>query len=129
MTITKPQDAKWIKFNNDQIGYYRVNYPIAQWNELIENYSEFNVSDRTHLIEETFSLAEAGQLDYTVPLNLTKKLENELDYVPWSVAYSMLSTIKSYLSNSEQEAAFKVIYSKFRVIFKITIIYVFFRSM
>lgn len=65
------------------------------------------MSDRTHLIEEAFSLAEAGQLSYSMPLDLTKKLKEELDYVPWSVAYSMLLSLQPYLSNSQQESAFK----------------------
>nr|XP_023019123.1 glutamyl aminopeptidase-like isoform X3 [Leptinotarsa decemlineata] len=109
LTITKPKEAKWIKFNHDQVGYYRVNYPLAQWNELISNYHSLNTADRTHLLEESFSIAEADQLSYEIPLNLTKNLEKETDYTPWSVASTKLKVILRYLrgSDSKQETAFK----------------------
>lgn len=99
-----------MKFNYEQVGYYRVNYPEDQWRILLENYSNLNTSDRTHFIEETFSIAEAGQLNYEIPLEITKKLINERDYTPWSVAYSKLSSILNYLvgSNSAQENNLKV---------------------
>lgn len=99
-----------MKFNYDQIGYYRVNYPEEEWKIFIENYPSLSTSDRTHLLEEAFSIAEAGQLNYNTPLEFTKKLTNELDYTPWSVAYSKLSTILNYLrgSNSPQEDNLKV---------------------
>lgn len=110
VTVQKPEGAKWIKFNYDQVGYYRVNYPEEQWKIFMENYPSLNTSDRTHLLEETFSLAEAGQLSYEIPLELTKNLTNERDYIPWSVAFSKLSTIINYLrgSSSPQEANLKV---------------------
>ncbi|XP_023019130.2 aminopeptidase A isoform X4 [Leptinotarsa decemlineata] len=109
LTITKPKEAKWIKFNHDQVGYYRVNYPLTQWNELISNYHSLNTADRTHLLEESFSIAEADQLSYEIPLNLTKNLEKETDYTPWSVASTKLKVILRYLrgSDSKQETAFK----------------------
>lgn len=76
----------------------------------MENYASLSSSDRTHIIEETFSIAEAGQLSYEIPLELTKKLADERDYTPWSVAYTKLSSILNYLSgsNSGQEENFKV---------------------
>ncbi|KAG5887715.1 hypothetical protein JTB14_020018 [Gonioctena quinquepunctata] len=109
LTIKKPEGAKWIKFNFDQVGYYRVNYPTEQWNELIENYQFLGTADRTHLLEESFGIAEAGQVSYEIPLELTKNLRNEIDYTPWSVAFSKLNVILRYLkgSNSSQEAALK----------------------
>lgn len=110
VTIEKPQNSKWMKFNYDQIGYYRVNYPEEQWRNFMENYNSLSTSDRTHLLEEAFSIAEAGQLSYNIPLEFTKKLTKERDYTPWSVAYSKLATILNYLtgSNSAQEENLKV---------------------
>ncbi|KAJ8956778.1 hypothetical protein NQ314_006653 [Rhamnusium bicolor] len=111
ITIQKPAGATWIKFNYDQIGYYRVNYPEAQWRELSSNFNSLSISDRTHLLEESFSIAEAGQLSYEIPLDLTKNLITEIEYTPWSVASSKLQTILRYLSGSgsAQEETFKVI--------------------
>ncbi|CAG9864092.1 unnamed protein product [Phyllotreta striolata] len=109
ITIRKPEGAQWIKFNYDQIGYYRVNYPSSEWESLISHYKDLSVSDRTHLLEESFSIAEADQLNYKIPLDLTKKLIEEFDYTPWHVADSKLNALLKYLkgSNSEQESSFK----------------------
>ncbi|CAG9823833.1 unnamed protein product [Phaedon cochleariae] len=109
LKIKKPEEAKWIKFNHDQVGYYRVNYPSQQWDELNSNYHSLSVADRTHILEESFSVAEAGQLSYEIPLGLTKNLDKEMDYVPWSVASTKLLSILRYLtgSNSAQEEKFK----------------------
>lgn len=35
VTITE-KNIEWLKINNDQIGYYRVNYPQEMWLNLIE---------------------------------------------------------------------------------------------
>lgn len=105
VTIQKPEGASWLKFNYDQIGYYRVNYPVEVWNNLSSIYDSLNVSDRTHLIEESFSLAEASLLSYEVPLELTKNIVNEIEYTPWSVASSKLQSILSYLTGSESAQA------------------------
>ncbi|KAJ8915223.1 hypothetical protein NQ315_015446 [Exocentrus adspersus] len=105
LTVQKPGGASWLKFNYDQIGYYRVNYPVEVWRNLSSLYDSFSVSDRTHLIEEAFSVAEAGQLSYEIPLELTTNIVDELDYTPWSVASSKLKGVLSYLSNSESAHA------------------------
>ncbi|XP_076253121.1 glutamyl aminopeptidase-like isoform X3 [Rhynchophorus ferrugineus] len=106
-TIKKPAGATWLKLNYDQIGYYRVNYEEAQWQNLIDIYNNLEVKDRTHLIEESFSIAEAGLLSYKVPLDLSRKLSTELSYAPWSVASSKLQTILDYLRESSQNTSFK----------------------
>ena len=46
--------------------------------------------DRCNLLDDAFNLARATQLEYPVALNLTKYLENEVDYFPWfSVGYGL----------------------------------------
>lgn len=103
---------KWIKFNKDQIGYYRVNYPLAEWKTLsdvlLKNLSVFSISDRAHLLNDAFSLAEATQLDYSVALDLTRYLDNELEFIPWSVAYSKLAGIRNLMSNTDNYSKFLV---------------------
>lgn len=108
VSIAKPSNTKWIKFNYNQIGYYRVNYEESQWNSLIQNIKDMSISDKTHLLEESFRIAEAGQLKYDIPLNMALYLINEDNYVPWSVAASVLTEIKNYLTTSEQLAQYKV---------------------
>jgi glutamyl aminopeptidase len=90
VVVEKPAGARWIKFNPNQIGYYRVNYDEGDWYSLMRNVKEFSVSDKAHLLEESFSIAQSGELSYEIPLKFTKYLVEEINYVPWSVASSKL---------------------------------------
>ncbi|XP_075149954.1 glutamyl aminopeptidase-like [Haematobia irritans] len=105
VTLTIPDDVDWIKFNKNQVGYYRVNYPTEMWQSMIKAliYTRgiFSSSDRAHLINDVFALADACQLEYSIALDLSKYLKKELDYVPWSVAASRLSALKSLLSSTD----------------------------
>lgn len=103
--IKMPESAKWLKFNYKQIGYYRVNY--QNWDEVLDHVHEMTVMDRTHLLEETFSIAAAGQLSYEVPLKLSKYMKAEENYIPWTVTYDSFSTLKMYLTNSVVLPQFK----------------------
>ncbi|XP_017785900.1 PREDICTED: glutamyl aminopeptidase-like isoform X2 [Nicrophorus vespilloides] len=100
-------DADWVKFNDHQVGYYRVNYEDEDWMKLIKNIRNLDVSNRAHLFEETFSIAESGQLPYRIPLDLTKSLVEERDYVPWVAASNALDKIKDYLISSDVYSNYK----------------------
>lgn len=108
MVVEKPAGAKWIKFNPNQIGYYRVNYVEDDWNTLSQNIKDLSVADKAHLLEESFSIAESGELTYKIPLSLTKYLVDETNYVPWSVASSKLTQIANYMETSQYHSEFKV---------------------
>lgn len=111
-TITVPADNQWFKLNRDQIGFYRVNYDVDEWQRLsaalISNHSQFTISDRGHLLNDAFSLASASQLSYDIALNLTPFLKSETEYVPWSVALGALSGLRSILYHSEHYPSFVV---------------------
>ncbi|XP_066157252.1 glutamyl aminopeptidase-like isoform X3 [Euwallacea fornicatus] len=107
ITVQLPENATWLKFNYDQVGYYRVNYEESEWLTLGNIYTALPVPDRTHLLEESFSIAEAGQLSYRIPLDLSRQLISETEYAPWSVASSKLQAIGTYLSGSSQNEAYK----------------------
>ncbi|XP_055901791.1 uncharacterized protein LOC129938333 [Eupeodes corollae] len=99
--IDLPSAIDWIKINKDQVGYYRVNYPQEIWEEinkaLLNTPTAFSVSDRAHLLNDAFTLADATQLTFKTALDLTKFLQNELEYVPWNVASSKLLSMKNLL--------------------------------
>lgn len=82
-----PRDIDWYIFNIQSIGLYRVNYDIDNWVALIKQLndspSSIHVLNRAQLIDDAFNLARSGQLDYSVPLNLSKYLKNENDITPW----------------------------------------------
>lgn len=69
---------------------------------------QFSVSDRGHLLNDVFSLAESTQVDYATALELTRYLSGETEYVPWSVASSKINELKNKLYYTE-------FYSKYSV--------------
>lgn len=110
--IKVPSDAIWIKLNKDQIGYYRVNYDEEMWerltNGLVKDLNIMSTVDRAHLLNDAFSLADATQLPFSVPLNLTKFLAKEQSFVPWRVASTRLQSIKNLLYYTELYPQFRV---------------------
>lgn len=103
-------DVKWIKLNVNQLGYYRVNYDASTWNEIIQdlisNPALFAIADRAHLLNDAFALADASQLSYTVPLEMTAYLAQEQDFVPWYVAATKLEALKKSLMFSDSYVSY-----------------------
>lgn len=82
--------AEWIKFNINQTGYYIVNYDHQQWKNLVEalrtDPEVFGAIDRSNLLFDAFELAEAGYINYDIPLSMALYLKNENNAVPWETA-------------------------------------------
>ncbi|KAL7728103.1 hypothetical protein ACLKA6_002245 [Drosophila palustris] len=111
ITITVPSAVQWIKFNHDQVGYYRVNYDETLWqdlaNQLVATPSSFSAGDRASLLNDAFALADSTQLPYEVAFDMTKYLAKEADYVPWSVAASKLTSLKRTLYYTSSYVKYK----------------------
>ncbi|GJQ82073.1 hypothetical protein Trydic_g6945 [Trypoxylus dichotomus] len=106
VTIPKPA-VEWIKFNYNQVGYYRVNYELEDWQRLIDNVASLSIADKTHLLEEAFRLAESGDISYEIPLNLSLSMKNEIEYIPWTVISTMIGELNAYLASSTVYDDFK----------------------
>ncbi|XP_011637436.2 LOW QUALITY PROTEIN: glutamyl aminopeptidase-like [Pogonomyrmex barbatus] len=99
------ENVKWIKFNTGQVGYYRVNYEedwISFQHLLRDHHTRFSISDRANLLDDVFSLAEAGEIEYDIALNFSNYLKAEYNYIPWAVAKSKLMTIDTLLSSANE---------------------------
>ncbi|VVC37450.1 Aminopeptidase N-type,ERAP1-like C-terminal domain,Peptidase M1, membrane alanine aminopeptidase, N- [Cinara cedri] len=96
--------VRWLKANVNQSGFYRVNYDDGLWNELIGqlnlNHEVFSAADRASLIDDVFTLCRAGVLNVTVPLELSKYLRKERDFVPWATALAHFQNWSKFLSES-----------------------------
>ncbi|XP_043274166.1 glutamyl aminopeptidase-like [Venturia canescens] len=107
--LNEPVD--WIKFNHNQVGYYRVNYDLNEWKTLSEvlesHHKRFSVSDRTHLLEDAFSLAQASELEYSMVMNMSGYLRLERSSVPWSIAATKLAAIDKLLSSTDATSKYK----------------------
>ncbi|KAH8335428.1 hypothetical protein KR074_001621 [Drosophila pseudoananassae] len=111
ITITLQEPVEWIKLNCDQVGYFRVNYEADHWNtlanQLVTLPSALTSGDRASLLNDAFALADSTQLPYETAFELTKYLDKETDYVPWSVAATRLTSLKRTLYYTSSYAKYK----------------------
>ena len=88
-----------------QKGFYRVNYPREDWNEFIKmldtNKELFSQADRAHLLNDAFSLAESGHLEYDIPMAMVAYLKKEEGLIPWETAYKSLEKIRRLLQGTK----------------------------
>lgn len=102
---------QWIIFNVNQVGYYRVNYDLANWKLLIEqlrtNHSKISSMSRAQLIDDSFELARTGKVAYSTALELLKYLRMERHYVPWRAALGALDYIDAMLYDTPSGKALR----------------------
>lgn len=111
LVISVSDSIEWIKFNKDQVGYYRVKYEPDMWmslNAALEkDVNLMSTLDRASLINDVFSLAEGLQVPYDTALTMTKYLKAEKNFVPWEVSASKLRGIRNLLYYTEHYTKFK----------------------
>ncbi|XP_015604744.1 aminopeptidase N-like [Cephus cinctus] len=92
----KPTD--WTIFNIQESGYYRVNYDEKNW-KLISNYLDsddyikIHPVNRAQIIDDSYNLAVANRISFSIFLDISVYIRRDVDYIPW---YPML-TIDNYL--------------------------------
>lgn len=96
--IPTEQEPGWFVFNLMQIGYYRVNYDVDNWNNLVrvlnsEDYQLINVLNRAQLVDDAMSFANSGLIDYDIAAGVLMYLRHETDYVPWASASTYLNEV------------------------------------
>ncbi|KAM4672668.1 glutamyl aminopeptidase [Amazona ochrocephala] len=98
IAIPSPPNS-FVNINPDHIGFYRVNYDSHNWASLstllVSNHTNFSAADRAGILDDVFSLARSGLVNYSILLELTKYLINETDYLPW---HRVISSV-TYLIN------------------------------
>ncbi|XP_057335183.1 aminopeptidase N-like [Microplitis mediator] len=114
LEILAPQNDKWLICNKQRFGIYHVNYDEKNWNLIInylksENYNKIHVLNRAQLIDDAFTLAEFGYLNYSIPLKLIGYINQEIDYIPWIAFWRQICRLHEFsrLKNSEYYDNFK----------------------
>uniref|UniRef100_A0A1I7TQP7 Aminopeptidase n=1 Tax=Caenorhabditis tropicalis TaxID=1561998 RepID=A0A1I7TQP7_9PELO len=103
-----------IILNADSKGFYRSGYTDQMWKEIIhmmkENHEQFSPQTRSRLIDDSFSEARAGLLNYSIPLQLVTYLKNEKDYLPWTATIAKIrELIEMYGTDPEKDVVHKFI--------------------
>ncbi|XP_024870969.1 glutamyl aminopeptidase-like [Temnothorax curvispinosus] len=105
VTIEVDERTRWIKLNAGQVGYYRVNYN-EEWitfKELLRAHlMRISSLDRANLLDDLFSLADAGELEYNIVMDISVYLTEEYQTLPWAVARSKLMTMHTLLTSSSE---------------------------
>ncbi|KAH3860698.1 hypothetical protein DPMN_023616 [Dreissena polymorpha] len=98
--------GSYVKFNVNDTGFYRVNYPNDVWLTFAGNLDQNGPNavpfpaDRTGLIDDAFNLARGGYLNYDVALSMMSYLNKEFHHLPWDSAYEGITYIKHMFANS-----------------------------
>lgn len=102
-SIDAPSDhseSDWYVFNLQQLGYYRVNYDLKNWRELVkvlnsDDFDKIHVLNRAQLLDDAINFALGDYLGYDILIQLMGYLNLETEYTPFAVADQILSDLYS----------------------------------
>lgn len=102
--VTSYSAGQWVVFNKQQFGYYRVNYDEDIWTAIInvlnsDSYTSIHVTNRAQLIDDAFSLAKGGYIDYRIAFDVLKYLVRENDFFPWYTGYRHVNALMTAYGN------------------------------
>lgn len=92
--------------NSESKGFYRVQYSKLTLDSiahlLLEDHNAIPIKSRARVLDDTFTLAQAGRLPYQAALNLTLYLTKETEYLPWHMALGGLEAIEYYYADEPE---------------------------
>lgn len=105
--------SSWIIVNNQESGFYRVDYDRTNWNLLLntlkrENFGSIPVLNRAQMIDDAFHLAESSDRSFNLLFDLLRYLTNESDFVVWRAASRVLGQLELRLGGSDQHKLLEV---------------------
>ena len=105
--------SDWLILNNQQTGYYRVNYDEQNWRLIINalvsgDLNTIHRNNRAQLIDDAFTLARSGVISYTIAFDLSHYLWRERDFIPLYSFYQTLEFLEPYLQQSPLVASYRV---------------------
>lgn len=106
-------NGDWLIINNEQTGFYRVQYDNQNYRLIADelsngDFTKFKITTRSSLISDVFDFAYTERLNYTVVFDIIKYLEHELEYVPWSSAFTGLNNVDRLFAGSSKYDEFSV---------------------
>ncbi|KAL6443889.1 hypothetical protein ACFW04_001722 [Cataglyphis niger] len=103
-----------LTFNNQQSGYYRVNYDKKYWIYLFDYLKTNNNINTIHkincaaLIDDLMNLARADYIDYKTVISALKYLNRERNYIPWRALYNNLPYLNNRFRGRSIEDIYKI---------------------
>lgn len=112
LTFAGLSDDDWLMVNNQQAGYYRVQYDERNYQLLADamfnNISLFPETNRAQLLDDVYNLARTNRQSYATALSAARFLEFDTSYISWYPAITMLTTIDTNFHGHESYPRFRV---------------------
>ncbi|CAO1438342.1 unnamed protein product [Diamesa serratosioi] len=101
---TMKADDKWVIFNLQQTGYYRVNYDQKNWDGIVgeligSNYQIIHELNRAQLLDDVFNLARYNYTSFNTALNMIQYLKQEMDLSPLTAGFRMMEFLQQFLDD------------------------------
>lgn len=102
----------WFMVNNQQAGYFRVQYDIANYrllaDALFNNISLFPDTNRAQMLDDIYNLARTDRQSYATALNISRFLEFDTSYITWYPAITMFNVIDTNFHGHPSYPRFRV---------------------
>uniref|UniRef100_A0A182QKF0 Aminopeptidase n=1 Tax=Anopheles farauti TaxID=69004 RepID=A0A182QKF0_9DIPT len=98
IAVPNAADVQYMILNNQQVGYYRVNYDAILWGKISkalhsEGFGGIHVLNRAQIVDDLFNLARGDIVPYGTALEILEYLKDETEYIPWLAAINGLTTL------------------------------------
>ena len=113
VTIVLDNEDSWIILNNQQVGYYRVNYDQTLLSKIetalnsddLDNIDEMS---RSKLVDDQLNLARAGKAEYADVLNFLSFMKRDTSYYSWSPFFNGFSYLFKRTNDESLRNSMKV---------------------
>ncbi|CAH1974580.1 unnamed protein product [Acanthoscelides obtectus] len=100
-----PRSDSFVIINPEEIGPFPVNYDAKNWN-MLSNFlnspdrTQIPVTTRAKLLHDAWNLAFAGNLSFSIALDMTLFLKDERDYLAWDPVFTLIDHIGKHIDSS-----------------------------
>jgi|CXWL01.1.fsa_nt_gi aminopeptidase N len=105
-TLTMPNCGAFV-VNPDQVGYFRVAYQRATFDQLSREFARLTPSDQLGLLYDTRALSEAGLSPYSDFFALARQTPADADPLVWDLIAEHLGKTDSLYAGLETRAAYR----------------------
>ncbi|XP_069970729.1 puromycin-sensitive aminopeptidase isoform X1 [Penaeus vannamei] len=98
----------WVKLNPGTVGYYRTQYPPDMLDLLMPAMKSKCLPplDRLGVLDDLFSMVQAGHTNTVEVLKLLKAFEDETDYTVWSAVHNCVARLNQLISHTDFHPSF-----------------------
>lgn len=93
--VFSARGKKFLKLNNDTVGFYRVFYHEELFSNIVKNLGELSAKDKIGLIADTSAGAKSGIIKTSQFLALISQMKNESNISVWSQIVLRLNLLKN----------------------------------